>query len=75
MYFYSGWGQGEEGMQNMAARAAAPKPLRSTPIIQAIPPDFVSMLRSLCGTDARVAGVADGKEIPDDEVIVAVLRG
>ncbi|OJA16874.1 hypothetical protein AZE42_11475 [Rhizopogon vesiculosus] len=67
-------GQGEERTQNMAARAATAKPLRSTPAIQAIPRDFVSILLSWCGTDARVAGADDGKEIPDDGVIVAVLR-
>jgi len=57
----------------MAARAAAAKP--PTPAITASPPDFVSMLRSLSGTDAPVAGVDNGKGIPDDEGIVAVVRG
>ncbi|OAX31631.1 hypothetical protein K503DRAFT_787708 [Rhizopogon vinicolor AM-OR11-026] len=59
----------------MAARAAAAKPLRPTPAIPASPRDFVSMLRSLSGTDAPVTGEDDGKGIPDDEGIVAVVPG
>lgn len=62
----------------MAARATAAKPLRPTPAIPASPPHFVSMLRSLSGTGERVAGgggADDGKGIPDDGGIVAVLRG
>ncbi|OJA18249.1 hypothetical protein AZE42_05180 [Rhizopogon vesiculosus] len=57
----------------MAAHAAAAKPLRPTPAIPASPPDFVSMLRSLFGTDAPVAGADDGKGISDDGGIVAVV--
>ncbi|OAX38834.1 hypothetical protein K503DRAFT_132789 [Rhizopogon vinicolor AM-OR11-026] len=43
--------------------------------IRVAPSDFVSMLRSLSGTDMPVAGEDDGKGIPDDGGIVAVLRG
>ncbi|OJA07574.1 hypothetical protein AZE42_04421 [Rhizopogon vesiculosus] len=54
---------------------AAAKPLRPTLAIPASPPDFVSMLRSLSGTDTPVTGEDDEKGIRDDEGIVTVVRG
>jgi hypothetical protein len=45
------------------------------PTIPASPPDSVSMVRSLSGTDAPVVRADDRKGIPDDGGIVAALRG
>jgi len=69
------------GVANIAARAAASKPLRPTPAIPASPPHFVSMLSSLWGVETRVAdgkcgaGADNGKGILDGRGTVAVLRG